>query len=54
MDNYKLVSYTVQWSQPYSMEATMCKLQEQLEESLIEHSDLSEARQVLDRIRSKL
>jgi len=53
MNDYKLVSYTVRWSQPYPVEATICKLQEQLEESLIEHSDFSEAKQVLDRIRSK-
>jgi hypothetical protein len=54
MDHYKPVSYTVQWSQPYPMDATICKLQEQLEEFLIKHSDLGEARQVLDLIRSKL
>jgi hypothetical protein len=54
MDNYKPVSYTVQWSQPYPMDAIVCKLQEQLEEFQVKHSDLGEARQVLDRIRSKL
>jgi hypothetical protein len=52
MNNHKLVSYTVRWSQPYAVDATSYKLQ-QLAESLVERSDLREARQVLDRIRSK-
>ena len=54
MNDYKLVSYTVRWSQPYPVDVTIYKLQEQLEEFLVKCSDLSEARQVLDRIRSKL
>jgi hypothetical protein len=52
MNNHKLVSYTVRWSQPYAVDTTSYKLQ-QLAESLVERSDLREARQVLDRIRSK-
>ena len=54
MNNYKPVSYTVRWTQPYPVNAIICELQEQLEELLVKHSDFSEARQVLDRIRSKL
>ena len=54
MNDYKLIAYTVRWSQPYPVYATIYKLQPQPEESLVERSDLSEARQVLDRIRSKL
>jgi hypothetical protein len=53
MRDHKLVSYTVRWSQPYPVDTAMHELQEQLEEFLLEHSDLREARQVLDRIRSK-
>ena len=54
MNNYKSASYTVRWTQPYPVDITICKLQEQLVEFLLERSDLNEARQVLDRIRSKL
>ena len=54
MNNYKPASYTVRWAQLYPVDAIIYELQEQLEESLVEHSDLDEARQVLDRIKGKL
>jgi predicted negative regulator of RcsB-dependent stress response len=53
MNQHKLVSYTVRWSQSYAVDETIYKLQQQLAESLVEQNELREARQVLDRIRSK-
>jgi len=53
MRDDKLVSYVVRWSQPYPLDTTICELQEQLEEFLLELSDFSESQQVLDHIRSK-
>jgi hypothetical protein len=53
MKDEKLVSYTVRWSQPYAVSTTVCDLQAQLEEFQLELSDFDEARQVIDRIRSK-
>ncbi len=50
MRDEKLVSYTVRWSQPY---LAIGELQAQLEELQLELSDFNEARQVIDRIRSK-
>jgi hypothetical protein len=54
MDNYKSVSYTVRWSQLYPVDVTVYEPQYQLVEFLLERSDLSEAQQVLDRIKGKL
>jgi len=53
MRDEKLVSYTVRWSQPYAVYTTICELQEQLDEFQLELSNFDEARQVIDRIRSK-
>ena len=52
MKDHKLVSYTVRWTmQP--VDTADSELREKINEFLLEHSDFSEARQVLDRIRSK-
>ena len=53
MRDDKLVSYTVRWSQPYPVDTPIHELQEQLEELLLELSDFSESRQVINQIRSK-
>jgi hypothetical protein len=53
MRDETLVSYTVRWSQPYAVSTAIGDLQAQLEESQLELSDFDEARQVIDRIRSK-
>jgi hypothetical protein len=54
MNNYKPASYTVRWLQLYPVDITVYEPQEQLVEFLLESSDLSEAQQVLDRIKGKL
>jgi hypothetical protein len=54
MNNYKPASYTVRWSQLYPVDVTVYEPQEQLVEFLLESSDLSEAQQILDRIKGKL
>lgn len=53
MRDETLVSYTVRWAQPYAVSTTIGDLQEQLDEFQLELSDFNEARQVIDRIRSK-
>ena len=47
-------SYTIKWSQPYSLDyslQTMYNKQEQLVERLLEDNQMLDAKQIIDRIR---